>query len=222
MKQRATNATRPVVDFRFGFPGKMPHHGRRQGVVDKRLPAFLEAVASGTNAKEAARLAGYGKEWARAHATETLKRYDDYVKWLQAHYAQARIKRHVIEQEPVLQLMAEIAYANDDDYIVRENGTARRKAVHELTRNQLAAVTVVTRRGRKLDWEFRDRDAAMANLGKYLGLFNEKIVLERRHIHLIGFSESLRNVPQAELDALEGEFEAILQKRWPKKLEHKK
>lgn len=218
-KQDATKSNKiPTVDTRHGFPGRIP---RKQSQQD-----FLIAFAKSGDQKGAALSVGYSNEWAHRWAGHIVKQYSDYVAWLQAERAQAVVQEFDVDQKMVLDEMTRIAFANEADYLVyyekdeideatkhktgRKVPWCRRKYVHELTRDQLAAV-VVFRRGDKgsIDWRWRDRDGKLYELGKHLGMFNEKLIHEHRHRHLHAHFD-LSKVPTKELEALEGQFEKLL------------
>ncbi len=105
--------------------------------------------------------------------------------------------------------------ANDYDYLVSEKDKGgkvlvRWKRLDELTREQLVPIEVTGGRGGKpLAYRFRDRDGKLFELGKALGLFNERILLEQRHRHLHGVAD-LSKVPMADLQALEARYEELL------------
>jgi hypothetical protein len=80
----------------------------------------------------------------------------------------------------------------------------------ELTREQMTAVIVFKRPDGALDWRWRDRDGKLFELGKHLGLFNERIILEHRHLHV---AFDLSKVPMTDLEALEAQFEELLGER---------
>lgn len=220
-KQPATRrnkplATRPVekVDLTFGFAGKIPASARQM--------AFIVEWAKGGQIAAAAKTAGYSHDWARSHGPKILKQYHDLVAWLQAARAQAIVKTITVEQKDVLDEMVRIAFANEQDYIVIEDrlldGTtttekrARRKRVDELSRDQLAAV-VVHRRGKDgVDWRWRDRDQMLALVGKHVGMFNEKIIMEHRHRHLHA-TFNLSKTSMKDLEAIEAQFEVLLEQQ---------
>jgi hypothetical protein len=220
MKQHATTSNKPVVDFTYGFPGRIPRKEKQQ--------QFLIEFAKGGDQQAAARAAGYSLVWAKRWAARLIKQYNDYVSWLQASRAQAIVKEINVDQKMVLDEMARIAFANEFDYLVfyekeeidektqrptgRKVPWARRKYVHELTREQLSAV-VVFRRGDKgsIDWRWRDRDGKLYELGKHLGMFNEKLIHEHRHRHLHAHFD-LSGASTKELEALEGQFETLLKR----------
>lgn len=187
-----------------------------RNVADRaKLLKFFELLARGSNIRQAARDAGFSEKWAKQYSYQYVSEHEDYLTWLQAHFAQAAVQSGAVDEARVLDEMQSIALANDYDYIVIEQQgekvTARRKAVHELTREQMRAVTVYELPNGTLRWKFRDRDGRLQDLGKKLGFFNEKIILEHRHRHLHALVD-LSQVPLEKLEALEGEFEELLQK----------
>jgi len=223
VKQTATtrNKTELVkpLDLSYGFPGELPKgRGRSQ---QAKLLRFFELYATTGVARQSARDAGFSEKWAKVYSYRWLKRYHPYVTWLQAHVAQTNVRELAIEQSDVLNQIAMIGMANDFDYLVFERKgdkvTARRKELHELTREQMVAIEVIGVPGGKLgklQYKFRDRDAKLFELGKALGLFNEKILLEHRHSHL-HLSADLSKAPMSELEALEAQFERLLTQEGP-------
>lgn len=216
-KQLATRRNNAPIDMTYGFPGDIPKVVGHGMAGQQKLLQFFAYYATGLNAREAARKAGFGEKWAKQTSYTYLKEHPDYVKWLQAHHAQTQVKQLSIEQSDVVAEIARIGLANEDDYLVRfedkdKKPTARRKHVHELTREQLTAVVVFTTATNTLDWKWRDRDGKLFELGKHLGMFNEKIILEHRHRHL-HMAFDLSKVPLNELEALEGQFEVLLGER---------
>lgn len=219
-KLPATISNTPTVDMTFGFPGRIPKKEKQQ--------LFLIEFAKCGEMQKAAKIVGYSMPWAKAGTggAALIKQYSDYVTWLQANRAQELVKKVDVDVQMVLDEMVRIGFANEYDYLVffdkdeidektdkptgKKVPWARRKYVHELTREQLTAVEVY-RRGDKgsLDWKWRDRDGKLFELGKHLGMFNEKIILEHRHRHLhVGFDLSKASLK--DLEKLEGEFEVLL------------
>lgn len=210
---------RPTVDMTHGFPGRIPEKEKQQN--------FLIEFAKCGDRQAAAKTVGYSKEWAKRWGPGFIKQYSDYVTWLQASRAQALVQEINIDQQTVFDEMVKIAFANEQDYLVffekeeddghgKKTGRmipwARRKYVHELTREQLTAVVVFPRGDHGgIDWRWRDRDGKLFELGKHLGMFNEKFIHEHLHRHLHA-SFDLSKASMQELEALEGEFESLLQK----------
>lgn len=218
VKQTATPPVIPTVNTTHGFPGKIPKKAKQQ--------AFLVAYAISGRQDLAAKESGYSLAWAKVWSGKLIAQYSDYVHWLQASRTQAVVEVIGVDQQRILEEMTLIAFANEYDYLVfyekdevdevtkqrtgKKVPWARRKYVHELTREQLTAVEVF-RRGDKgsIDWKWRDRDGKLFELGKHLGMYNEKIIMEHRHRHLHAHFD-LSNVPMKDLEALEAEFEVLL------------
>lgn len=214
-KQAATtsnkNVVKPTLDLTYGFPGKVPKN--------VKYMAFLLKYVETGEIMTSARAIGYSPAWAKGTAPRVLDEYKDMVVWLQAARAQEVAKVVEIDQERVLKEMVAIAFANEADYIVIEDAVeegktvkrARRKRVDELTREQLTAVVVVSVKGRgtRVGWKWRDRDGKLFEIGKHLGMFNEKIIMEHRHRHTHKHFD-LSKVPLDKLEAIEGDFEELM------------
>lgn len=217
MKQTATTSNKQTavalpIDLTYGFPGELPAANTSGDTT--RLRQFFLHYATGMNARQAARKVGFSEKWAKQYSYQWLKRYADYVKWLQAHVAQVAVEELALEQSDVLRQIGAIAMANDYDYLVidrtRTKPVVRRKRLDELTREQMAAIEVVLDpKGNPTRYRFRDRDGKLFELGKHLGMFNEKVILEHRHRHL-HVSADLSKVPMARLEAIEAQYEALL------------
>lgn len=224
MGKQAATAPAPTdlmtVDLTYGFPGHMPKNVRHL--------QFVGEFVKWGDLEKAGAACGYSKTWGRIHGAKVLARYHDFVDWLKAHRAQAVATKVGLDQQQILDEMVKIAFANEYDYLhfyekdeidpISHNPSgrkvpwARRKYVHELTRDQLTAV-IVFRRGSNgsLDWKWRDRDGKLFELGKHLGMYNERIIMEHRHRHLhVAFD--LSKVEMKDLEALEGQFEVLLGK----------
>lgn len=216
MKQTATTSNKQAValplDLTYGFPGELPS-ANTSGDTTK-LREFFVLYAGGMDARSAGRKVGFSEKWAKQYSYKWLKRYREYVTWLQAHIAQTSAEHLAIEQSDVLNQIALIGMANDYDYLVFERTgdkvKVRFKELHELTRDQMAAIEVVRGPGKAPKaWKWRDRDGKLFELGKSLGMFNEKVILEHRHRHL-HVSADLSKVPMKDLEAIEAQYEALL------------
>jgi len=216
MKQTATTRNKnelvKPLDLTYGFPGELPQ--AHKGSDQAKLLRFFELHANGMSARAAGRKAGFSEKWAKVYSYQWLKRYRPYVTWLQAHVAQTNVRELAVEQSDVLNQLAAIGMANDFDYLVFERKgkkvVARWKDLHELTREQMTPIEVRGGRGGKpFSYHFRDRDGKLFELGKHLGMFNEKIIMEHRHRHL-HVSADLSRVPMKELEAIEAQFERLM------------
>jgi hypothetical protein len=217
MKQDATTRNKAAlpqpIDLTYGFPGEVPR-ARNNHDQQKLLRFFELYAANGMHVRQAALEAGFSEKWARTYSFQWIKRYRPYAEWLQAHVAQTNVRQLAIEQSDVVNQIALIGMANDQDYLVMTRKgnkvEVRWKEIHELTREQLAAVVVTGGRNKKpFAYRFRDRDGKLFELGKSIGLFNEKVILEHRHRHL-HVTADLSKVPMAQLEAFEAQFEAML------------
>ena len=178
---------------------------------------FLQEYLKDHNARAAARRAGFSEKWAKTHSYSHLQRNEAYLAYLGTQVAKENAKAIAIELEPVLQQLAKIAFANEQDYLVFEKPegkpdapvVARKKRLEELTRDQMVAIRVFKRPDGTLDYTLRNIEARLIDLGKHLGAFNEKLILEHRHAHMHAHLD-LTHVDQDHLDALEGSLEKLL------------
>lgn len=214
MQQRATAVQQIPVDMTYGFPGLLPTL-KTSGKTTQLLQFFVHH-AQGDDIRTAARKVGYSERWAKGYSYGYTKKYRDYLMWLQAHFAQAVVKKIGIDQERVLEEIESIAMANLADYMLIDRPPApaaptyRFKRLDELTVEQLRAVEPLSNaKGQLVGWEFRDRDAKLSELAKTMGLLNEKVILEHRHRHLHVHTD-LSKVPMQQLEALEAQFEEVL------------
>lgn len=220
---RGANKRKPLtpemLDLTFGFPGEVPH-GTASTDMKRLLQFFVEYTRDG-NAIAAGLRAGYSQVWANVRSYQYLKKYPDYVRWLQAHAAQQIVKQIAIDQDVVLQEIARIGMLNEYDYLVIEpqpekDGKpqipkVRRKRLDELTREQMTAIKVRTHGDKGgLSYTMRDKEGKLTELAKHVGILNEKIILERRTLHLHKHDYSALSMDQ--LEELERRFEEALQK----------
>lgn len=183
----------------------------------QKILKFFELVARGSDARAAARKVGYSEKWAKSYSYKYLKRWHDYLHWLQAHFAQKAAQHISIDQSRLLEEIESIAMANWYDYLVHtpstdgKTQTTRLKYLHELTKEQMRCIEVVGTGGPKsvITYKFRDRDGKLTELAKTMGLLNEKVIMEHRHRHL-HVQADLSKVPMGQLEALEAQFEEIL------------
>lgn len=202
-----------------------------KGPQQPQLRRFFEEYVKCGSVRAAAKAVGYSEGWCKRHSTKAMKRHHEYCQWLQAHYAQEVVKLIAVDQDVILQELARVGLANEFDYLVFEQKeqappaakekepvaapvmvtVVRRKRLEELTREQMTAIRVFKATDGALDYTMRDRDGKLSELAKHVGLLNEKIILERRNLHLHA-AYDLSGVPIEELEAIEGEFEVILER----------
>ena len=172
----------------------------------------------------------HGK-WA-GRALDKLKRFSEYLRPLREAKAREVAEKIVMHDQDVLEAMARKAVFNPLDYIertatplvrmvkkdgqdqlVEETITWDGKPVHgerlrpisELTREQAAAVEVVGVVGGVVQYKLpsaREQHQYLTSIGRQLGMFLEKIIMEKqnhqhRHAHL-----HLENVPTERLQTV--------------------
>lgn len=167
--------------------------------------------------------AGYNEVWASKHAYEVLKEYGAYIAYLEDKVIENRAKLLALDTQSVLDEIARIGMINEYDYLVIEmvdkkiNGQiqkvpqARRKELHELSRDEMVGIKIVRGSDGKLTYDLRDKDPMLLALGKNLGLFNEKLIIERRNYSLSAKMD-LSNVPTDTLKEIIQSFEGVAQK----------
>lgn len=179
---------------------------------------FLQEYLKDHNARAAAARAGFSEKWAKNHSYSHLQRNEAYLEYLGRAVAKENAKQIAIELEPVLQELARIAFANEFDYLVFESSTAgakpiaRKKRLDELNREEMVAIRIFKRPDGTLDYALRNKEARLIDLGKHLGAFNEKLILEHRHAHMHAHLD-LSHVSQKDLDVLEAGLENMLSRK---------
>lgn len=188
-KQDATNSTAVVVNQVPDFIGKKPKG---------KLAKFCREYIVDFNILQAAKRTGYAASWANSAGSRIVREQADYINWLQKIYAVENAKFVSMSQEEILHEMEQIARANIQDYFTWETvemkvgkKTAQKKIrtwkdPADLTRDQAAAVkrVVLSAEGKVMDYILYDKDNAQFNLGRHIGMFSEKVILEHRHKHL--------------------------------------
>ncbi len=219
-KHRATSATTAIVpadQYGLNKTVKQPK--------DARAKKFCQNLALGMEVRQAAMDAGYSASWAKVDAYRVKKQYAEYVTWLHANIAKEVATQLVIDHKTVFEEIARLGLMNEADYIVIEDVTekvegkevkrtrARRKELHELTREQMSCIRV-TGSGANLSYELLDKEGNLIQLAKMLGLLNEKVILE----HRLGSAQKEGSIDWSKMpiDKLmelekvyEGEFEEI-------------
>lgn len=172
----------------------------------------------------------HGK-WA-ARALEKLSRFSEYLRPLREAKAREVAEKLVMDDQDVLRSMASKAVFNPLDFIERTDEPLTRKVkrkgqeepieeavtfngrpvygerlrpITELTREQAAAVEVVGVVGGVIQYKLpsaREQHQYLTSIGRQLGMFLEKFILERhnhqhKHAHL-----HLDNVPTQRLQAV--------------------
>lgn len=166
---------------------------------------FCEIFVQVWNVKKAALDAGYSESYAVTHASELRAKLMPYIVELQRAKEQAIAP---INQTAVQEEMVVVAFANLDDYVeeyttIDGKKRIRGRAWSELTRDQKKAIRNVTydEYGQP-QYELHDKKQSIYLLGKYLGMFNDKLIIERRNIDVKAHF-NFKDVPTEDLVRLE-------------------
>lgn len=192
------------------FTGKMPKMG---------LKRFLDEYLKDFNCRQAAFRTGRTARWSESHGLTAIKAYSEYLDWKQKIHAVENAQKVSMDQETILVKMEQIANANIQDYFTwreiefKEGKKTIKKKVRawkgpeELTRDQAAAVkrVVMARDGTIEDYILYDKDSNLVSLGRHIGMFSEKVILEHRHKHL-HMKADFSKMPIERLLLLEQEF----------------
>jgi phage terminase small subunit len=199
-----------VVNVVPEFQGEMPTKG---------VKLFIDQYLIDFNAAQAAVRAGRTKRWSESHGAKFLKKYAAYVEWQQKIRAVENARVVALDQEGILSEMELIATANIQDYFtwkeiqLKDGKKTITKNIRvwkdpgELTRAQAAAVKRVelSADGQVTDYILYDKDSNLFSLGRHLGMFSEKVILEHRHKHLHAKID-LSKMPIEKLLEMENEF----------------
>ena len=149
-------------------------------------------VVQGLSKADAGRTVGYARSTIDHKLSTIVKKLAPYI----AHLNEA--KREVIERnfdvtvDVVIDELKAMGFVNPKDYIrvveYREVPMVIGKPPNELTDEQAKAVAgwdrlkVIIDGGYAFDYQyqFHDKRSALADMGKHLGMYNEKIILEQR------------------------------------------
>lgn len=146
---------------------------------------FVEEYLVDLNATQAAIRAGYSPKTARAQGARLLTDAD-----IQAALAlgqKARSERTEIAQDRVVRELARIGFGNLRNLMSWDGESVRFKASDDLTEDEAAAIAAVesetvtrtdfdgnTETKVKLKLKLWDKNAALTNLGRHLGMFVDK------------------------------------------------
>ncbi len=182
----------------------------------QRLLVFHH-VTGGLSKVEAALMAGYKRNSAETNAASMIKVMAPYCAKLQDK-KNGRIQAQFnITVDRVADELARIGFYNPKDYItvvmVRQVEKCVGKPINELTDDQARAIQsweterLVTDDGVVFDYRytFYDKRGAAVDLGRHLGMFNDRLILEARITkhHKVDLSD----VPDAILEKWMGELE---------------
>lgn len=208
--QVATSRDAVTINAVPEFTGKMP---------TKSVKLFVEQYLVDFNGAAAAVRIGKTKKWSESHGARLLRENAAYVSWLQRIRAVENAAKIAMSQEEIFGEMELFARANIQDYFdfrtveFKEGKKTIKKQIRvwkdpgDLTRAQAAAVkrVVLSDDGQVKDYVLYDKDSNLVSLGRHLGMFSEKVILEHRHKHLHAKMD-LSNMPLDTLLEMEKEF----------------
>ena len=151
---------------------------------------FVAEYLNDLNATQAAIRAGYSKRSACSQAFDLLRK-PEIAAAVQARREKLAEKLEVT-QELVVAELAKIGFANMADYMRAGPDGDPFLDFSALTRDQAAALTEVTvddfvdgrsedaRAVRRVKFKLADKRAALVDLGRYLGIFSDKVELSGR------------------------------------------
>lgn len=169
--------------------------------MNERQKRFADEYLIDLNAERAAIRAGYSERFARGNAHKLVANscIADYIRQRQAD----RIERTEITQDKVLRELAIIAFSNAADYakviekemkvtddegrtypVYNDDGTPMMIRTVEpvltdnLTENQKKALSVIKKGRDGFEVKPYDKVRALELLGKHLGMFTDKVVLD--------------------------------------------
>lgn len=152
---------------------------------NSRHEKFAQNVAAkGMSASEAYRKAGYKADTGAAARLSANVSVAARIQELKERHAD----RAEISAERVLREIASIAFANQDDFSEWGPDGVTLKDSTTLTREQKATVAevsqTVTKDGGTIRYKLHDKNAALANLARHLGLFKDGNDAPHGGIHL--------------------------------------
>ncbi len=197
----------------------------------QRLLAFHHVVG-GMSKVEAALKAGYNRNSAETKAASMIKTMAPYCATLQGKKNGLIQQKFEITVDRVAGELARIGFYNPKDYIavVTCRGVEKciGKPINELTDDQARAIQsweterLVTDDGVVFDYRytFYDKRGAAVDLGRHLGMFNDRLILEARitkhhKVDLSGVPDAVLEKWMSELEqhaggkVIEGEAEEV-------------
>jgi len=146
--------------------------------LSPKQKTFVAEYLVDLNATEAALRAGYSKKSAASIGQENLQK-PAIAEAVEKALAD-RVERIEITQDAVVQELACIAFGNISDVAEWEGEHVKVLSSSTRSKRVLAAVAGVSETQHGLTVRMHDKQAALLNLGKHLGMFREKVELEVR------------------------------------------
>ena len=140
---------------------------------------FVDEYPKDLNATKAAIRAGYSKKTARQQGSRLLSNAVISAQIREA--LSVRTVRTGIEADAVLEELARIGFANAGDYFDWDADGVTLKPKDDLTAAQQSVVAEIsqtkTEHGGTIRLKLHDKQAALVNLGRHLGLFTDNFKL---------------------------------------------
>ena len=138
---------------------------------------FVNEYLIDFNAAAAAKRAGYKAHSAGSQGPRLLE--NEKVRSYLKKQIDKRAKRTEITADRVLQEIANIAFANSDDFVRIEEGkfgkTVKILASKDIPEDKKAAVAGVKEGANGIEVKLNDKVKALELVGKHLGMFNDKL-----------------------------------------------
>lgn len=164
---------------------------------------FVDAYLVSLNASEAARQAGYRSPRLLGQQLLANPSLQSAIQARQAQLADA----NAVTPERVIQELALVAFANMADYAAWDSAGVTLKASTALTAAQTRVVGEISQTtskdGGTVRFKLHSKVAALAHLGKHLGLFPDKVQIE-----IFTRLQHVRTMTDADLEALIAEAQS--------------
>lgn len=152
---------------------------------DQRQELFAQQIASGAKPATAAQVAGCKEVSAPSQASRWLKNANisQRIAELRNVVTERAIEKAAVDKAAVLAELAKLGFANMQDYMTVGEDGAPSLNWKDLTRDQAAALVEVTvdenkigdvPAGKKIKFKLADKQTALVNIGKELGMFIDK------------------------------------------------
>lgn len=212
-RRKAAQLTEPV---------RARSRGRKPGtkIAPSGYPAneqqqkFAVEYVKCMNAEDAAIAAGYSPSFAHTKAFNLPKTLYRYIQELQNKV----VDESPIVPDTVIREFAPIAFANEDDYhevYEKDLGKGvkvmriRGKPWNSLSRTRKSAIREVyyDEHG-EIRYRLHGKSHALTAIGKFLGMFNDKLIIERRNVDVKARFD-FTNVPTEKLLMLEEQLRSL-------------
>jgi phage terminase small subunit len=154
---------------------------------DPRRERFAQEIAKGTIQKDAYVAAGYrvSDESSKPAASRLIKKPE--VRGRIQELLEESAKAAGITITRVFVELGKLGFANMDDYVKRQGDGTAYVDLSKVDRDQMAAVSEITvdeyqdgrgedaRPVKRVKFKLSDKRAALADIGKHLGMFKEKV-----------------------------------------------